>query len=402
MKLFCRNNWFVISHHVSQFFLVLALGVGIYLKWSLTNDSITLVIIISSIIAVLGAVILLRLFPKKQIGYCLFGLWVGYITSLISFSSIKSSEENILLPYMNIFFVISVFFHFISELLKILCNFSISYNEHYYIMFVSAGFSIIPIVTGDQYINVLFLLIALLAIKLLLKLKSYLGIVNLIVFMILTVLDVFSRFPNNFIQWNALLTFFANIIISPILSLFLAKEGALDTWEIKVFRKTYLRNLFILCLIPIETFMFVSNLILIRFHKEWFIVLPMYLFFGLVWISFHAILLTICCILSSKITECQRFHDSLENDGRNLNQIMAAKGLRYISLVSHNLLNICLVTTVILYIISWQTRTTMTIANFLLILPLESFVVSLTYQLSTQLGGTCIGYALVVPIYSGR
>jgi hypothetical protein len=273
------------------------------------------------------------------------------------------------------------------------------------IMMEVIGFSVVLLVFGDQYLNILLLLVALMACRYLIVLKSWLGMLNLCILVVVGILDVFSRLTVDGvldIQWYALCTFLYRVIAGALLRAVISKKTALSLWESYLFKRNCWRTLAITCVIPIELFFVGSNLFLVRFHKEWFIVVPMCVVVSVIWLGFHTMALVMCCIVSAKISECKRFHESLESDGRSFSQILAAKGLRYLSLISYSLVVISLVSTVILFIVGIRTRTGLTVSVVLVLLPVECTVISLMYQLSTQLGGTCVGYALISPVYSGR
>lgn len=73
-------------------------------------------------------------------------------------------------------------------------------------------------------------------------------------------------------------------------------------------------------------------------------------------------------------------------------------GLRYFGLVSQRIIFLSLITTIIVLVIGFETRTPYTLAVAFLVLPVEAALVSLFWELGDNLGGTCTGYAIVAPV----
>lgn len=77
---------------------------------------------------------------------------------------------------------------------------------------------------------------------------------------------------------------------------------------------------------------------------------------------------------------------------------MASKGVRHFSLIAQRLMSVTFISTVILTVIGWITKTATSLSLFFMIVPLEVAIMSLLWELGRVLGGTCAGYALVAPI----
>lgn len=99
----------------------------------------------------------------------------------------------------------------------------------------------------------------------------------------------------------------------------------------------------------------------------------------------------------NRITECNLTFASLPDDNKNMNQIMASKGVRHFSLISQRLICITVVTTVTLMGIGWTTRTAYSLSLISILLPIECLTLSLFWELGASLGGTVTGYAIIAP-----
>ena len=76
---------------------------------------------------------------------------------------------------------------------------------------------------------------------------------------------------------------------------------------------------------------------------------------------------------------------------------MASRGVRHMCLIARRLAFIAAFMTLILTLVGWKVKTGLTLAVFLGILPLDFLVLALVVDLSACLGGTCAGFALVIP-----
>lgn len=78
-------------------------------------------------------------------------------------------------------------------------------------------------------------------------------------------------------------------------------------------------------------------------------------------------------------------------------RVMSSNGMRYFGLIANCVSTVALASTLLVGIIAWETRTALSVALWSVVLPLEITVRALMKELASGLGGTCIGYALVVP-----
>jgi len=81
---------------------------------------------------------------------------------------------------------------------------------------------------------------------------------------------------------------------------------------------------------------------------------------------------------------------------------MSSKGLRYFGLVARRVVLITVFTSILVGIIAWETMTSLGVGLWAVVLPAEIAVLSLMADLVGDLGGTCVGYALVTPAVSHR
>lgn len=90
-------------------------------------------------------------------------------------------------------------------------------------------------------------------------------------------------------------------------------------------------------------------------HLElWYLVIPGFCLFGLLWAICHIILLITIWGFHTKLTECQKAWRAHPSSRRSLDQVMASRGIRHFCLISERLVFFSLLSTVILGAVSWQ------------------------------------------------
>ena len=88
------------------------------------------------------------------------------------------------------------------------------------------------------------------------------------------------------------------------------------------------------------------------YHKEWFVVVPLFAVCALVWIGFHALFFASIWQLMNKISDCNLTYISLADDQRDMLQIMSSHGVRHLALIVQRLTAVTLVTTLIIGAVS--------------------------------------------------
>ncbi|XP_020666114.1 transmembrane protein 168 isoform X3 [Pogona vitticeps] len=84
-------------------------------------------------------------------------------------------------------------------------------------------------------------------------------------------------------------------------------------------------------------------------------------------------------------------------ENNSLDRVMASKGMRHFCLISERLVFFSLLSTAVLGAVCWQKSNGIFMSVFLIVLPLESMAHGLFHELGNCLGGTCVGYAVVIP-----
>jgi len=85
-----------------------------------------------------------------------------------------------------------------------------------------------------------------------------------------------------------------------------------------------------------------------------------------------------------------------------LKKIMAARGLRYFGMMASQVMQINITGTIFIVLLCWTTRNAYNHALTCLVFSLLFLLYDLFSELSCSLGGTCLGYSVVVPVASNR
>ena len=383
---------------LSTTILLVALGVGLYTQWQVTENSAILVISLVGLL-VFGLSGALRFyFHLPYVGQVLFHVWLGCILGIIIFSEEREIQYMMPQELMNILFVTSLCVHCFWTVLQR----ALRLYKHEPALCSQAeileglGFIISTLVTGSDAIAITLLILAVACNLVAIRLKSYLGLLN---FIGLLCLAVFVFYKDLTISVNifGLACFIGRHAFEPIIDLYFSGLASLERWESFFRLSKFWRHMTIF-------FIFILNLVtgaiigrLSANHKEWFIVVPLFVVFAILWLCFHFLSFITCWKLMHKITECNLTFASLPDENKNMNQIMASRGVRHFSLISQRLVCLTLGTTLGLLGLGWTTRTAVSLGLVSILLPVECMTLSLFWELGASLGGTVTGYAIIAP-----
>ena len=401
IKMASRMNTLIeLFSYSSSVILLIALGIGLYTRWLYTNDTIIIAIACTGLFVFSIAAALVYYFGKNDIGYSLARLYIGCIMGILTFTQHSTNHNEIKEETMNILIIISLcvrwFWNIVERILKLNTVRELTLIDTYDSLEM-LGMAVASVITGKDFLSVSLLILSLQITVTSIRLKSLLGLINLFFLIIISGVLYFPVLLNLKPNLFTLICFTGRISFEAIIDLYFLPHTTLERWRLLLFKHPFVRKAVILFIFSIQLTFLVINGKQIPNHKEWFIVIPIFTAFGLTWLCYHLVFFTTCWILSRKITQCIDTYNSLSEDNRNLNQIMAAKGVRHFSLISRRLVLVSLVTTILLGAIGWNTKTALSISFLCMVIPVECAVVSLLWELGTVLGGTCIGYAMVAP-----
>lgn len=188
------------------------------------------------------------------------------------------------------------------------------------------------------------------------------------------------------------------ILSSFIVHLFFSRLSLLGTWKKFIFYGCLAHRLQILAILVLEVLFYVSSMQLFYepelpvYRKLIFILMSFY------WVPIHIMFILTCWRFVGKLEECSNVADSTGNFSDNaMSHIMASKGVRHFCLVLINVTFCTIISTVIAIASSWQGKNPYFIGMLFIVLPIELLVHDFINNLGKSVGGTAIGYSIVVP-----
>ncbi|XP_072530085.1 transmembrane protein 168-A [Salminus brasiliensis] len=385
--------------YLSSLNLLVAVCLGMYVRWEQTSEPTILVIFILGLFVLGISSILYYYFSMEWASLSLFHLWFGFLQGLLCFLTNPSLEMNVKEQVTNYLLVASVAVRSLWALTERLCG-SVSYRR---VVLTSAellellGFGIASTtMVLHKAVAVIALLIALAVIIVDLRMKSLLALPNLICFSVVASVTFFQALK---VQTNpfALGCYLGRLICEPLLDVYFGGLSVTERWMPFMSTGRLWRKLTLLPLGVTELMFFVLCALKLGHLELWYLVIPGFCVFGLFWMLCHVVFLVTLWSFHTKLSECQKVRATQRSDTRSLDRVMASRGMRHFCLISERLVFFSLVSTAILGAVSWQLSNALFMSLFLVVLSLESLAHGLFHELGSCLGGTCVGYAVVIP-----
>ncbi|XP_024228828.1 transmembrane protein 168-A [Oncorhynchus tshawytscha] len=385
--------------YLSSFNLMVAVCLGLYVRWEKTDEPMILVIFILGLFVLGIASILYYYFSMESASLSLFHLWFGFLLGLLCFLNSPSLEENVKEQATNYLLLASVALRTVWALTDRIMG-CVHYKPTLLLseeLLELLGFGIASTtMLMHKSIALIALVVALGAMIVSLRVKSLLALPNLACFALVTSLLFFKAVgitTNPF----ALGCYLGRLICDPLLDVYFSSLGDTERWLPLLSWGRVWRRLSLLPLGLVEIAFFVLAALKMSHLELWYLVIPGFCVFGLFWTVCHVVLLITLWGFHTKLSECQKTRSIQQSDTRSLDRVMASRGMRHFCLISERLVFFSLVSTAILAAVSWQPSNGVFMSVFLVVLPLESLAHGLFHELGSCLGGTCVGYALVVP-----
>lgn len=382
--------------YLSGLKLLVALCLGLYIRWEKTADPTLLVVIILAPLVFAVASIPCP-FNSERLNLKLRHLWLGFLLGLLCFLGSPDPNEDVRERVSNSLLVLSVVLRTLWALLERMLGFA-----RYRPAFLTsaercelAGFAAASTtLLLHKSLSVMVLVVALGTVMVALRMKALTAMLNLVLFAVFTG-ELFFKALDVPTNPYALACFFSQLICDPMLDFYFSGLSVTERWQPFLQGRKLWRLLSLLPLMLLEV-AFVTLAALSLAHLElWYV--PMFIVCAIIWASCHVVFVFTVWGFHRKLSDCQRVCLSQGAGFSRLDKIMASKGMRHFCLISEKLLVLTLLSTVGIAALCWQDSSTIYVSMFLLVIPLESLFHGLFYELGRSLGGTCVGYAVVVP-----
>ncbi|XP_061922741.1 transmembrane protein 168-A [Entelurus aequoreus] len=385
--------------YLSSITLLVAVCVGMYVRWEVTSEPMILVIFILGLFVLGIASILHYYFSMEQASLSLFHLWFGFLLGLLCFLNSPALDSNVKEVVAKYLLLASVVMKTVWAVTERICR-SV---RHKAVVLKSTeflellGFAIASTtMLLHKSVAIIGLVVALGALIVDLRMKSLLALPNLVNFALVTSLVFFQALGITANPY-ALGCCLGRLLCEPVLDVYFSGLGPTERWMPVLTLRNLWRRLSLLPLSLLELTFFVVAAFKLSHLELWYLVIPGFCLFGVFWSICHVILLITIWGFHTKLSECQLAWRAQRSRSRSLDQVMASRGIRHFCLISERLVFFSLLSTVILGAVSWQQSNGLFLSALLVVLPLESLAHGLFHELGSCLGGTCVGYALVVP-----
>ncbi|XP_077425510.1 transmembrane protein 168-like [Vanacampus margaritifer] len=385
--------------YMSGLNLLVALCLGLFVRWEESSDSTLLVIFILALLVLALAGVLYCYWGTERLSLSLLHLWFGFLLGLLCFVNSPDLNGDVKEQVANGLLLSSVTLRALWALLERM----LGYARHRPAFLTSAerlqltGFAAASTVLLIQKaLSVAVLAGALCAVVVALRMKAVLALTNLACFAAISG-DFFVkslRVPTNPF---ALGCFFGLLLCDPLLDVYFSGLSVTERWQPFLRRRGLWRRLSLLPLLLLEvTFLGLAAQVLSHLDR-WYLTIPALAACALFWAICHLVFFISLWGFHSKLSDCQWVCLRQSCGTNGLDKIMASKGMRHFCLISERLLRFTLGSTVALAALCWQASNSIFLSTFLLVLSLESVFHGLFHELGSSLGGTCVGYAVVVP-----
>ncbi|KAM8973455.1 transmembrane protein 168 [Pelodytes ibericus] len=385
--------------YLARISLLVAICMGLYVRWEQTSDDLILVIFILGLFVLGIASILYYYFSMEAASLSLSNLWFGFLLGLLCFIDTSTFHRDVKEEATKYLLVSSISIRAMCALVERICG----CVRHRPTLLTSSeflelvGFAIAStIMLLAKSISIILLVAGFALIIIDLRMKTFLAIPNLVTF---AVLAPVLFFPSLKIPVNpyALSCFFCCMVSEPLLDVYFCGLSVTERWKPYLYRGTICRRLSVISVGLIELIFFVLAALKLSDLHFWYFVIPGFSIFGIFWLVCHIIFVITLWGFHTKLNDCHKVYYTHRPDHNSLDRVMASKGMRHFCLISERLVFFSLLATTILGAVSWQPSNGIFMSVFLIVLPLESMAHGLFHELGSCLGGTCVGYAVVIP-----
>ncbi|XP_070763853.1 transmembrane protein 168 [Enoplosus armatus] len=385
--------------YLSGLNLLVALCLGLYARWERTAESTLLVIFVLSLIVLGSAIIVYYYFDMERVSLSLLHLWIGFLLGLQCFLNSPDLESDLKEQAANYLLLASVTVRTLWALLERLFGCTryrpafLTWAERMELAGFAAASTALLI---QKSLSVTVLVVALATVMVALRMKALLALPNLVCFAVITAV-LFFKSLNITINPFALACFTSQLICDPLLDVYFSGLSVTERWQPFLVWRGLWRRLSLLPLLVVEVTFIILAARKLTDLDQWYLMIPGFVVCVLFWAICHMVFVITVWGFHTKLSDCQRVCLSQGAGVSGLDKIMASKGMRHFCLISERLVLFTLVSTVAVAVFCWQASSSIFVSMFLLVLPLESLFHGLFHELGSSLGGTCVGYAVVIP-----
>ncbi|KAM9807457.1 transmembrane protein 168-like [Neosynchiropus ocellatus] len=375
--------------------LLVGLFLGLFPRWENSAGPMLPVVLVLTLAVLVLACVLYYYFDLERLSSSLLHVCIGFLLGALSLLP-GHGHVTVTEQAANYMLLTSVALRTVWALLERTLG-----STRYRPAFLTSaerlelvGFAAAGTMVHSQYLSVMVLLLSLATVMVALRMKVHLALPNLVLLVIMSV--EFFRSYRDPVDPFALGCFFGLLICDPLLDVYFSGLSVTERWQPFLRWRGLWRRLSLLPLLVLElVFVVLAADAVPKFRQHWLTVL--WAVCVTFWAICHVVFIITVWGFHTKLSDCQRLCWSQGSEVMGLDRVMASKGMRLFCLISERLLGFTLVSTVTVAAVSWQDVGSNFDSMCLLVLPVESLFHGLFQELGSSLGGTCVGYAIVIP-----
>lgn len=341
--------------YLSSLSLLVAICLGLYVRWEKTAETMILVIFILGLFVLGIASILYYYFSMEAASMSLFHLWFGFLLGLLCFLSSPSLATDVKEQVTDYLLLSSLLLRTLWALVERVCG----CTRFRPALLTSAeflelvGFAVASTtLLLNKSASIILLVVALAALIVSLRMKSFFAITNLACFVGVAAL-LFSSLelsPNLY----GLICCLGRLVCQPLLDLYFSGLSVTERWLPLLTCGRLWRRLSVLPLTLVELAFLTLAGFKLGSLGQWYLVIPGFVISGAFWLVCHVVFVISLWGFHTKLNDCQRVFFAQRSDTRSLNRVMASRGMRHFCLISQRLVFFSLISTIILAAVSWQ------------------------------------------------
>ena len=240
--------------YVSNVVLMVALCLGLYTRWTHNEDMAILVIAFLGLFVFAISCALIYYFSMEEIGFSLSRLWIGCLLGVVSFNDQAHVRYGTMEEVMNILLMSSIGIRCFWNVLERLMHLSPAdpplFNKLEILEML--GMAIAALICDSQFIAISLLIVSLSLTLISIRLKSYLGVINLLCIIFMAGLLYFPKILRIPVNPFGLIVFIARLAFEPMIDLYFNGLTLLERWQPFLSKSTFSRRFSIFVVISIQ------------------------------------------------------------------------------------------------------------------------------------------------------
>lgn len=346
--------------YLSGLNLLIAICLGLYVRWEHTEESVLLVICVLALLVLGVASVLYYHYSMERVSFFLLHLCYGFLLGLLCFLNSPPLERDVKDQAANYLLLVSVALRTLWALLERLLG-----RTRYRPAFLTlaerselVGFAVASTVLRiQQTFSVAVLLVALATVMIVLRVKVFLALLNLVCFASITG-ALFVKSLNVTTNPFALSCFFSLLICDPLLDFYFSGLTLTERWQSLLRSRALWRRLSLLPLLLVEVAFTVLATEKLSGPDSGYLLIFGFVVLVLFWVVFHMVFFLTVWGFHTKLSDCQRLYPSHGLEDTSLDKVMASKGMRHFCLISERLVALALASTVAVAALCWQVSST--------------------------------------------